>query len=340
MPVNKTRRKIIKALPVLPALGIVSCAFESIEENKMPPPTTTQTADDAARQSRSVVQVIPGIHTSDGAGVQLRRYIGSHQLDYLDPFLLMDEFSSNNPNDYLAGFPPHPHRGMETVTYMIEGKLEHEDSLGNNGVINKGDAQWMTAGSGIIHSEMPAMKNGLLRGLQLWVNLPAKDKMGRPMYRELKAHAVSTVETENSVVRVVAGTYQGTTSAFGDIAGNPTYLDVSVKKGKSFTCDIAPKHNIFAFVLEGEGLFGSSAQRVEKSSLAIFERVEKSVVYASSLNQNLRFILASGAPLNEPVARGGPFVMNTQAEIQSAWDEYREGTFIKQQPVVNRQIFG
>ncbi|MBN2718006.1 MAG: pirin family protein [Deltaproteobacteria bacterium] len=278
---------------------------------------------------RAIEKIIPGVATSDGAGVKLRRYIGSRTLDYLDPFLLFDEFSSDDPKDYIAGFPPHPHRGMETVTYMIDGRVEHGDSMGNRGVIGKGDAQWMTAGSGIIHSEMPAMEKGLLRGLQLWVNLAAKNKMNQPRYRELKAAAIPVVNSNGASVRIIAGEYHGTKGAFADIAGDPLYLDVTLRAGVRFAVDVPKTHNAFAYVLEGAGNFGESPEAVSRKSLAVFRQDGNATLLARAHENELRFILAAGAPLNEPVARGGPFVMNTEAEIRTAWIEYQNGTFIK-----------
>ncbi|MBN2343099.1 MAG: pirin family protein [Deltaproteobacteria bacterium] len=284
--------------------------------------------------SRKVSKLIPGVATSDGAGVRLKRYIGTYALEYLDPFLLLDEFSSDKADDYIAGFPPHPHRGMETVTYMVEGRVEHGDSLGNRGVIETGDAQWMTAGSGIIHSEMPAMENGLLRGLQLWVNLPAKDKMSTPRYRELKSKNIPSVAIDGGTVKVLAGEFRSTAGGFSEIAGNPMYLDVSLSPGSRFHAVIASSHNAFAFVLSGSGHFGSNRSPVAESALAIFERSSASHVSIHAQQSGVRFILVSGAPLDEPVARGGPFVMNTEREIAEAWREYRDGTFIKEKPTV------
>ena len=295
----------------------------------MPQSVTRDDESPVKRDARAVDNVYPGIATSDGAGVKLRRYIGSHALDYLDPFLLLDEFSSNNPRDYIAGFPPHPHRGMETVTYMLDGHVQHGDSLGNRGVISKGDAQWMTAGSGIIHSEMPAMENGLLRGLQLWVNLSAKNKMNQPHYRELKAAAIPKVAIENGTVAVIAGSYNGIASAFVDIAGNPLYLDVSLNSGAAFTVDVPVSHNAFVYVLEGKGRFGSNNTSASKQSLVVFKRDDLPALSADASDGELRFIVAAGEPLKEPVARGGPFVMNTEAQIRTAWIEYQNGNFIK-----------
>ena len=345
MPINLLRRKILQAIPLLPAFGIWGCGWSEKKEN-----STTQAhaekqtaTGNAALRHRAVSRVVDGMRTSDGAGVKLKRYIGTSGLEYLDPFLLLDEFSSNNPDDYIAGFPPHPHRGMETVTYVLEGRVAHSDSLGNSGVIEEGDAQWMTAGSGIIHSEMPAMENGLLRGLQLWVNLRAKDKMSHPKYRELKASAIPIWETENVTVRIIAGAFNGVNGAFKDIAGNPLYLDVMLAEGTTFSTEIPAFHNAFAYVLEGKGAFGRTATAIAKSSLALFEASansesgETEVLSVDARAGGTRFILAAGAPLNEPVARGGPFVMNTQAEIHKAWQEYQNGTFIKEKPRIDER---
>ena len=289
--------------------------------------TETISGQDGASGSRKVGAVIAGTPTSDGAGVKLTRVIGGRRLDYVDPFLLLDEFKSDDPDDYIAGFPPHPHRGIETVTYMLEGRMEHEDSLGHKGVIGPGDMQWMTAGSGIIHSEMPAQENGRMWGLQLWVNLPRRRKMMDPRYRDLVAGDIPEVAVDGCRVKVIAGRFEGTDGPLADIEAGPTYLDVTLEPGARFVVSIRKQHNVCAYVLSGEGTFGPDRTKAGASRMVLFG--EGDTVEAATDDSPLRFILLSGAPLNEPVARGGPFVMNTEEEIIQAWQEYRDGTFVK-----------
>jgi quercetin 2,3-dioxygenase len=286
-----------------------------------------------AHETRAVVSVVDGTPTSDGAGVKLERLIGSMELDYLDPFLLLDEFKSENSKDYISGFPSHPHRGMETVTYMIEGRMEHQDSMGNSGIIGPGDLQWMTAGSGIIHSEMPAMEDGKMWGFQLWVNLPASKKMVDPHYVDVKSSQIPLVEFAGYKVRVIAGEFQNATGPVKGIEAAPVYLDVSLEPGASFTNSVPREHNVFAYTLQGDGVFGSNDVSVNGSQLAVFGKGESLKITAGT--NGLRFLLLGGQPLHEPVARGGPFVMNTRDEIDTAWSEYHDGTFIKKKGLVS-----
>ncbi len=272
---------------------------------------------------RTISRTVTGVETSDGAGVRLRRLIASPELDMLDPFLLLDVFRSDDPDDYIAGFPPHPHRGFETVTYLLAGRFRHRDSAGHEGVIRAGGVQWMTAGSGIEHSEMPEQEQGLLYGFQLWVNLPAADKMIPPRYQEIEAGAIPQERHNGCLVRVIAGTTaQGTTGAVQAIAARPTYLDVSLEAGHRFDQPVPAGHTAFIYVIEGELAIG--ATRVTADMLAVLGDGEQLTAHAVG---NARFLLVAGQPFNEPVARQGPFVMNTAAEIQQAFTDYRDGLF-------------
>ncbi|MBL1437492.1 MAG: pirin family protein [Rhodobacteraceae bacterium] len=264
---------------------------------------------------RKIVKTIKGVAASDGDGVQLTRIIGSPELDMLDPFLMLDSFASDNPGDYIGGFPEHPHRGFETVTYMIAGKMRHKDNAGHEGMIEAGGVQWMTAGRGILHSEMPEQTEGLLHGFQLWVNLPAKDKMLPPAYQEFKASEIPDEVFDGGSVRVISGvTDAGTLGAVQGTATNPLYLDVTLNG--VFKQKIPASHNGFFYVIDGE-IAGVSAGHV--GILGDGDTV--------ALRGDGRFLLIAGARLNEPVARGGPFVMNTRKELLQAFDDYRSGRF-------------
>ena len=267
----------------------------------------------------------------EGAGVRLKRSIATRELDYVDPFLLFDHFGSDNPEDYLAGFPMHPHRGIETVTYMLAGAVQHRDSIGNAGTIGAGDVQWMTSGGGIMHEEMPEPRNGKMEGFQLWVNLPARLKMSRPRYQEIMASHIPEVQrSDGARIRVIAGTVDGVTGPVTEIAIKPTYLDVAVPAGASFTQPIERGHNAFAYVFEGEGWFGDdtyeAAGRIGSPQLVVLG--DGDYVSVRAAEKGIRFVLASGQPLNEPIARYGPFVMNTRAEIERALQDLRNGTFV------------
>ena len=278
-----------------------------------------------SHQQRLAVQIIQPQYVLEGAGVKLRRSIATRTLDYLDPFLLFDHFGSKNPDDYLAGFPMHPHRGIETVTYMLAGKVNHQDSLGNSGSIGAGDIQWMTAGSGIMHEEMP-QKSDHLDGFQLWVNLPKKLKMTQPRYQDVSSDKIPVVTRENGVtIRVIAGNVDGVQGAVTEIYADPAYLDVAIPPNTSFTHPIERGHTVFAYVFEGEGTIGE--KNIAHTHLVILG--DGDVVQAQTAQQSMRFVLVSGLPLNEPVARYGPFVMNTEDEIRQALIDLRQGTFVK-----------
>ena len=285
---------------------------------------------------RKVINIIDPIYVLEGAGVRLRRSIATQTLDYLDPFLLFDHFGSDNPNDYLAGFPMHPHRGIETVTYMLEGQVDHKDSMGNSGTIGKGDIQWMTSGSGILHEEMPKEpEEGIMEGFQLWVNLPAKLKMTTPRYRGIISSKISEVKDKNGVsVKIVAGDYEGVKGAISEIYADPEYLDVTIPAGSSFEQHIKRGHTAFAYIFEGEGIFGDfeiesskKGTNIQATRMAIFGDGDLIKVHT---DQNpVRFLLISGKPLNEPIARYGPFVMNTNDEIEQALRDLQNDTFVK-----------
>lgn len=269
--------------------------------------------------------------TFEGAGVRLKRAFG-YADPSLDPFLLLDDFHSNDPIDYIKGFPWHPHRGIETITYMLHGKIEHGDSLGNGGVIQAGDVQWMTAGSGIIHQEMPKKdKNDtLLWGFQLWANLPASHKMMDPRYRDIRRIDIPEISlNDNEVqIKIICGEINGTIGPVEDIITDPEYLDVTVSPNSEFIHPIKDGYNAFAYTIEGYGHFDDDKERlIEKETLVIYR--EGDLVKISTVEENVRFLLVSGKPLNEPVAWRGPIVMNTEEELSIAFDEYQNGTFIK-----------
>lgn len=263
----------------------------------------------------------------EGAGVRLHRAVGTGDEYEFDPFLLLDDIHSDNPADYLAGFPWHPHRGIETVTYVLRGTVEHGDSIGNRGAINSGDVQWMTAGSGIVHQEMPQRFSGDFRGLQLWVNLPATHKMMNPRYRGIVADEIpKCVEESGTVVRLLAGSYGECTGPAKDLVRSPTYFDVTLPPGEVFSHPFPADHTVFAYVLEGNGAFGEDTP-VGYETVALFGEGE--VFRAEAGADALRFFLFSGEPLREPIAWRGPIVMNTEEELYVAFEELREGTFIK-----------
>ena len=275
--------------------------------------------------NRSVINIIDGVQTSDGAGVKLRRIIGSPNLNMLDPFLLFDEFGSDNPDDYIAGFPPHPHRGFETITYMLNGKFRHKDSAGNEGLLSDGSVQWMTAGSGVIHSEMPEKTDGLVRGFQLWLNLPKKLKMTNPSYNDIPSEKIPEVDIDNGQVRVISGTYNGVTGPGLPHTGM-VYFDVKLNKGTNVEFPIDDMWNSFIYVYEGQACVDD--HNILQGQLAVFNQ-KGTLSFRSSDLSILRCIVVSGKPLNEPVARGGPFVMNTQSEVLQAFNDYQKGILVK-----------
>ncbi|HEU4382419.1 MAG TPA: pirin family protein [Anaeromyxobacteraceae bacterium] len=282
---------------------------------------------------RGLQEVVTPVAATDGAGVRLRRSIATQTLDHLDPFFLFDHFGSENPDDYLAGFPMHPHRGIETITYMLDGSVAHRDSLGNSGVIGAGDVQWMTAGSGILHEEMPKAGPRRLDGFQIWVNLPRKLKMTRPRYQDVAAGRIPEVtRSDGSHVRVVAGEVDGVAGAVKEIFADPTYLDVSLPAGGAFEHPVPRGHTALLYVFQGEVTVGGPAaargsQPVPAPRLAILG--DGDVVRVRAGGAPTRFLLLSAQPLHEPHARWGPFVMNTREEVAQALQELRDGTFVK-----------
>jgi len=281
--------------------------------------------------TRPVTRVVTAQEASEGAGVRIRRSIGTPELDHLDPFLLLDEFKSDRPSDYVAGFPDHPHRGFETVTYMLAGSMEHQDHKGNRGHLVAGSVQWMTAGRGIIHSEMPRQDHGLMWGFQLWVNLPARDKMQAPRYQDIGPERIPEVDGGGGVrVRVIAGERDGVTGPVSGVATNPLYLDVRIPAGGSFEQALPAAHNAFTYVFEGEAALGAGpgadGRRVAAGQLAVLGEGERFAARAGS--EGARLLLVAAATRREPVARYGPFVMNTQEELQKAFRDFQRGTFL------------
>ena len=280
---------------------------------------------------RSVDLILPSRETIEGAGVHLRRAFGNREVPKLDPFLLLDDFRSENPLEYMAGFPWHPHRGIETVTYMLDGFVEHQDSIGNKGVIGGGDVQWMTAGSGIIHQEMPKPrdpKDGFMGGFQLWVNLPSAHKMTDPRYQEVQRARIPEVDAAQGVrAKVVAGEVAGVRGPVRDIVVEPEYLDVRVSPGAVFDHPVKRGHTAFAYILTGKGRFDEDRGEIDSENLVTFR--DGDWVHVEATTEPLRFLLISGKPLREPVAWWGPIVMNTRQELETAVQEYQEGTFIK-----------
>ena len=298
-------------------------------------------------RTRKIKKILKSKPTVEGAGVHLKRAFGYDQVPLLDPFLLLDDFHSDHPDDYLKGFPWHPHRGIETITYLLYGKVEHGDSMGNQGTISPGDVQWMTAGSGIIHQEMPkGQKDGLMWGFQLWANLPASHKMMEPRYRDVKSKQIPEVTLDRGVkVKIICGEVNGLKGPVQDIVIDPEYLDITVPSKSSFTHPVKRGHTVLAYVIEGAGYFDPGrdtyAYEVEgtnyfdfkrecfmsSETLILFDKGDEVVI--STEEKPVRFLLISGKPIGEPVAWYGPIVMNTQEELRIAFEEYQNGTFIK-----------
>jgi hypothetical protein len=275
---------------------------------------------------REILRTIRGRATSDGAGVKLTRVIGGAELPDLDPFLLLDEFGSERGADYIGGFPDHPHRGFETVTYMLDGRMRHGDNQGNSGLLGPGSVQWMTAGRGIVHSEMPEQQEGLMRGFQLWVNLPARDKMTAPRYQDIAPEQIPAVNQSPGVtVRVLAGSYGGITGPVNGIVTEPLYLDIHLDAGATLSAAVPAGHSAFVFVYEGAATLGSAAKATAKGELAVLGQGD--VLAAVAGAAGARLLLVAGKPLGEPVARYGPFVMNTREEIMQAVADFNAGRF-------------
>ncbi len=290
-------------------------------------------------KTRKIRKIFSSRPMLEGAGVHLRRVFGNSEVPFFDPFLLLDDFRNTEPSHYRKGFPWHPHRGIETITYVLTGDVEHGDSMGNKGVITSGDMQWMTAGSGIIHQEMPqGDARGVMEGFQLWANLPRSHKMMDPRYRDVKSHTVPVVTTTSgATVKVICGRVEGKEGPVQDIVIDPEYLDVTIPAHGEFLHQTTPGHTVFAYVIEGKGVFCGAEQctgaapggkgTVGDGTVVLFGDGEE--VTAQAQDEPLRFLLISGRPLHEPVAWYGPIVMNTEEELEVAFTEYREGTFIK-----------
>jgi len=271
-------------------------------------------------------KIINPIPASDGAGVKLKRSIGVEP-NYFDPFLMLDEFGSENKDDYIGGFPHHPHRGIETVTYMLQGEFEHKDSTGAKGRMKSGDVQWMKTGSGIIHSEMPAMSEGRLHGFQLWINMPAKLKMSKPDYIYIDADKIQVHKDSDKQVKVIAGKFENAEGPIKEHNVEPIYFDIELKKDKDFNIELPLAHNSFIYLIDGEIKIGEQTHdKIKDSTLILLNKGQKLKV--SSLTKG-KFLLISGKPIGEPIARGGPFVMNTKEEILKAVQDYHNGTFVK-----------
>ena len=274
-----------------------------------------------------VKKIVKALNASDGAGVKLKRSIGTPEAEYIDPFLMLDEFGSENKDDYLAGFPPHPHRGIETVTYMLLGEFEHEDSTGSKGSMKPGDVQWMKTGRGIIHSEMPAMSDGRLLGFQLWINMPSKLKKNKPEYIYIKSKELGVHKDNEKTVKVIAGKYEKAEGLQKNHNVEPIYFHIVLNEKKKFSCEVPESHNAFIYLLNGELEIGSKKHdKTYDSSLILLKRGRSLVVKA---NRKTEFLFIAGKPIGEPIARGGPFVMNTKAEILEAIQDYNNGTFAK-----------
>lgn len=277
--------------------------------------------------TRSVERIIEGVPTSDGAGVKLTRVLTGKLQQRLDPFLMLDAFGSDNPDDYIAGFPDHPHRGFETITYMLAGRLRHRDSAGHEGVLENGGVQWMTAGRGMVHSEIPEQQDGTMEGFQLWLNLPAQHKMDAPGYRDFASADIPEYEGETGAkVRVIAGSYQGVEGAVQRAITEPLYLDIHMPEGGEFTSDIPVTHNAFIYVYRGVVQIGET--QVKARQMAVLRNTSAASTLRLTALPAARLILVAGKPLHEPIVQYGPFVMNTQEQIHQAIDDYQHGLFV------------
>lgn len=282
--------------------------------------------------NRQLERLVTGVATQDGAGVSLVRVLTNDLQHRLDPFLMLDNFHSDKPEDYLAGFPDHPHRGFETVTYMLAGRMRHRDNAGNEGLLQAGGVQWMTAGSGLVHSELPEQEDGLMSGFQLWLNLASGDKMIAPSYRDLQAAEIPQVSPQPGVnVKVIAGATFGTVGAMQRPHTEPLYLDVQLEAGQQLDLPIPASHNAFLYVFEGELRVGEDGRTAPAGRMAILSNTADaagvSVRAQGNSRINSRFLLIAGRPLNEPIAQWGPFVMNTREQVEQAIQDFRDGKF-------------
>jgi hypothetical protein len=285
--------------------------------------TATQTT---LHQSRSIERLVEGVATSDGAGVTLTRVLTGKLQRRLDPFLMLDAFGSDDPDDYIAGFPDHPHRGFETVTYMLAGRMRHRDNAGHEGLLGDGGVQWMVAGRGVIHSEIPEQQDGLMEGFQLWLNLPAQSKMTEPWYRDYASERIPEYRTaENVTVRVIAGSSNGVAGLVSREVTEPLYLDIHFPAGASFSTALPATHNAFVYVYRGSVEVGVT--RVDSKRMGILDNAPEADGVTIAATEDARLILIAGKPLNEPIVQYGPFVMNTEREIHQAIDDFRNGRF-------------
>ncbi|WP_454763198.1 pirin family protein [Cupriavidus campinensis] len=290
------------------------------------PATVPATAQETVQRSRTIDRVVRGIATSDGAGVKLTRVLTQNLQRRLDPFLMLDAFGTDNKDDYIGGFPDHPHRGFETITYMLAGRMRHRDSAGNEGLLQNGGAQWMVAGSGVVHSELPEQEDGRMEGFQLWLNLPATDKMTAPWYRDMPASAIPTVALPSGgTVRVLAGASHGVAGAMTRPVTEPLYLDVHLPAGQTFTQALPAGHNAFVYVYRGEVRIGDAG--LEAQRMGVLDNLGQADGVAVTAASDTRFLLIAGQPLNEPIAQYGPFVMNTQEQIYQTLADFRDGRF-------------
>lgn len=280
--------------------------------------------------ARKVKQLVKAYEVTEGAGVTVHRTIGTPALRNLDPFLMLDHFGSDDPDEYIAGFPPHPHRGFITFTYMLDGHMEHQDSMGNKGDLRSGGAQWMKAASGVIHSEMPKQTNGLMRGFQLWINLPASEKMSDPAYQEFTPQAIPELETGGIRVRVLAGEHDGRRGVIQDPHTHMQYLDVMLPSNGVFSHPVSEAHTAFVYVYEGSAVACGTA--LPRHSLAVMGEGDSVEITAGA--EGARFILVSGKPIGEPVVQYGPFVMNTRTEIEQAMGDYQNGQLVKKKALM------
>jgi len=289
--------------------------------------TDKQQNNSSFSKTRSLSKITTGTAATDGAGVNLTRIIGSNEIDMVDPFLLLDKFESDNADDYIAGFPDHPHRGFETVTYLLAGRMRHKDNAGHEGVIEPGGVQWMTAGRGIIHSEMPEQENGLLRGFQLWVNLPAAHKMSDPSYQEFSAEQIPVEKLSGgSTVKVIAGqTDSGVSGPVSGIQATPLYIDIDLSANSSFSQKVAEDYHGFIYLIDGDVHLARQEDKLNTGQLGILGPGDGVEITAG--DRGARFLLVAGQVINEPVARGGPFVMNSKQEVLQAFDDFRQGRF-------------
>ncbi len=277
---------------------------------------------------------IPAMATSEGAGVTVHRTIGTPALRNYDPFMMLDYFSSDNPDEYIAGFPSHPHRGFNTFTYMIDGHMEHQDSMGNTGSLGPGSGQWMKAGSGVIHSEMPKQENGLMRGFQLWINLPAANKMDKPEYQEYHSDAFPVIETSDYSTKVIIGRFANETSPIVDDITHVSYSDVQVKAGKRFQHELHAENSSFLYLFEGDGQL--NGQNVPLNTMIVSGADDTTTDFTAG-DQGARFVLVSGKPINEAIVQYGPFVMNTREEIDQAMRDYQSNNFVRDRAWINRK---